>query len=307
MAGLYPVSQGTAELLERFPPQGETHRWLARVAAGLRGTFTEERCVGVLRRLCEHVRHRRIPEREIAAAVRFAYGSSVSRSSFLVPGCEKTPTIGSSRRATYDWPAADGELIERVILETAPGFDAAGDSEITAEEALLALFESGDLLCAGATQMSALVRPLAETVVDAGLMQFVVPNPMKGAEAVNKAGERSARCQANVKERRYLVAEFDLPGRGHEAQARLVTALGRALPCCMVVDSGGKSLHAWFAVRGMAETDMARFFGYACGLGADRSRWDPCGWLRMPGGLRRRDEGAPVRQRIVYFEREHVL
>ena len=307
MASLYPFPQRTAELLERFPPQGETHHWLAQVAAGLRGTFPEARCAVVLRRLCEHVRHRQIPEREIEAAVRFAYGLA---SETRRPRSDGTvvPSPGSRpRRTAYEWPPADVATIERVIEGTDPMFDVTRDSEMTAEGALLTLFESGDLICAGPTQMTALVRPLRETAADAALMQFIVPNPMKGVEAVNKVGEVSRRCQANVKERRYLVAEFDLPGRDHGAQARLITALGRALPCCMVVDSGGKSLHAWFAVRGMDEDEMARFFGYACGLGADRTRWDPCGWLRMPGGLRRRAEGAPVLQRIVYFEPEHVL
>jgi len=69
----------------------------------------------------------------------------------------------------------------------------------------------------------------------------------------------------------------------------------------MVVDSAGKSLHGWFALRGVPEAERVRFFGYACALGADPSRWDVCGWLRMPGGLRRRPEGAPVRQDVVYL------
>ncbi len=289
-------------MLEDFPPQGETHRWLARVAMGLRETFTQECCVHVLVRLCEYVRHRRVTEREVCDAVAFAYG-------LASPSYEgRMPTPGEMKlRTSFDWPAADAALMDFTIQGVEPMFDPAADAGVTAAEAIRQLYDPDDLLCAGPSQLSALVRSVADTARDAEFMQFIVPNPMKGLEAVNKGGKPSKRCQANVKERRYLVAEFDLPDRDHDAQARLITALGRVVPCCMVVDSGGKSLHAWFPMRGMSEPQAARFFGFACGLGADPSRWDPCGWLRMPGGLRVRPDGTRVRQRIIYFEREHLL
>ena len=75
MAVLYPFSSRTAELLAVAPAAGSTHRWLAQVASGLCRVLTAERCAAFLRRCCEvHVTHRRVPEREIAAAVGLAYG-----------------------------------------------------------------------------------------------------------------------------------------------------------------------------------------------------------------------------------------
>jgi len=302
MALIYPFSQRTAGQLESFPPQGCTHRWLAQVAAGLRDTFPPERCATVLARLCGEVRHRRITDREVQDAVAFAYGQPRPPT-----GARKIMPALTKPRTSFDWPSADPALMEQVIRDMEPLFDASGDTGLTAAGAIRQLYDPDDLLCTGPSQLSALVRSVEDTARDAEFMQFIVPNPMKGLEAMNKKGELSKRCQANVKERRYLVAEFDLPDQGHDAQARLITALAKKLPCCMVVDSGGKSLHAWFAVRGMIEPEAAQFFGFACGLGADATRWDPCGWLRMPGGLRVRPDGTRVRQRIVYFEREHIL
>lgn len=287
-------------MLERFPVQGEAHRWIARVAVGLRDTFSEARCLAVLSRLCEHVRHRRIPEREIRDAVRFAYGGGAAAGGGR-RGRPPAAPLRKAQRTTFDWPEADGELMARVVATVEPLFDPARDTGVPADEALQGLFAPGEWVCTGPSQTAALVRPLEKAAADAAWMQFIVPNPMKGPEAVNKAGKASGRCQANVLLRRHLVAEFDQPGLGHDAQARLITALAREAPLRMVVDSAGKSLHAWFLAEGLGLAASARFFGYACGLGADPTRWDPCGWMRMPGGLRRRDEGPPARQRVVYW------
>jgi phosphoglycolate phosphatase-like HAD superfamily hydrolase len=68
-----------------------------------------------------------------------------------------------------------------------------------------------------------------------------------------------------------------------------------------VVDSGGKSLHGWFRVDGLNTRDQVRFFWVACLLGADPTRWDVCGWLRMPAGLRVVNGVPATRQRIIHF------
>jgi hypothetical protein len=67
------------------------------------------------------------------------------------------------------------------------------------------------------------------------------------------------------------------------------------------VDSGGKSVHAWYRVDGMSAREQASFFAHACLLGADRTRWDTCGWLRMPGGLRVKSDGQQVRQKVLFW------
>jgi hypothetical protein len=160
MAMLYPFPARTAELLERFPVQGEAHRWIARIAAGLRGTFNEERCFTVLSRLCEYVQHRRIPEREIRDAVRFVYGGRAAAAGGGRRGRPPTAYATARRRTTFDWPEADGELMARVIATVEPLFDPARDAGVWADEALQELFAPGELVCMGAVSERPLVRPV---------------------------------------------------------------------------------------------------------------------------------------------------
>jgi len=275
----------TATRLQKMPGPGGTHLWLAQVAGGLKRVLPAEACASFLEQCCERwVTHRRVPAREIRDAVAFAYGEA---------------TAGHQGRR---WPAADAAAVARALGDgAAPLFDGVSDTGISAAEAMGNLSRPGDWVCGGWSCERPVVRRLEEWMADAADAQFVCPNPMKGAEAVPcKTGRPSLRCQANVAARRWIVAEFDDATKTKAQQAKLVTVLASALSLKLVVDSGGKSLHAWFYCEGVAEADVERFFRVACVLGADPSRWDPCGWVRMPGGMRRRADGTSVRQRIVF-------
>ena len=288
MAGVWPFSQRTVELLSRPPEAGETHHWLARCAAGLAagGQVTRENCASFLRYVCETwVRHRSIPEREIEAALRLAYDTP------------RDPT----RKVGVVWPKVDAAERAGAAASAATLFDGVSDTGMTADEALRDLFEPGELVCCGWICERPIIRPAGEWLPRASTLQFIVPNPMKALLGETKEGKPSARCQSNVAERRYVVAEFDDAAFGKPQQARVASALAVALPLVMVVDSGGKSLHCWFDCRGVEAADVAAFFAAAVKLGADKTRWDPCGWVRMPGGLRRRD-GVATRQKILYFK-----
>ncbi len=287
MANVFPFSRRTAELLSAPPVAGETHQWLARCAAGLAagGQVTRENCARFLRYVCETwVCHRAIPEREIEAALRLAYD---------------TPRDGT-RKPGVAWPGLD--MAERAgAAECAPVlFDGVTDTGMTADEALRGLFRPEELVCCGWVCERPLIRPAGEWLTRASTLQFIVSNPMKGFLGETKEGKPSARCQSNVAGRRYVVAEFDDATFGKPQQARVASVLAVGVPLVMAVDSGGKSLHCWFDCRGVHPSDVAAFFALATKLGADLTRWDPCGWVRMPGGLRRRD-GAVTRQRIVYW------
>ena len=290
MANLYPFSQRTAERLAAMPGAGGTHRWLAQVASGVRHVLTAEKCFEFLRRCCDvHVAHRCVPDREIAGAVELAYGEPSGGNG-----------VNFGRRA-IDWPEANAEVIHRVLDKVEPAFDGVSSTGLRPPAVLRELFREGELICTGIDSEHASVRPLAEVLADAELLQFICVNPMRGSLAMNHSGRPSARCQNNVMARRYLVAEFDDPGLGKREQAQLATALGDMAPLVMAVDSGGKSVHAWYAVEAMTRKDQARFFAVACLLGADPTRWDICGWLRMPGGLRSRLDGSRVRQKVLYW------
>ena len=80
----------------------------------------------------------------------------------------------------------------------------------------------------------------------------------------------------------------------------MASALNSALPLVLAVDSGGKSLHCWFDCRGRDDQDVAAFFAAATRLGADKTRWDLCGWVRMPGGQRWTGDGRKVKQKVLW-------
>jgi len=289
MAKLYPFSNRTERLLSEPPKPGETHRWLARVAGGLNTTLGAEHCFAFLRRCCdEFVTHRQVTDREIQDAIDLAYSG------------QGHDQVNFGRRP-IQWPDPDTAAIGKIVAKTTPCFDGEVSTGLQPAEVVPHLFGQGELVCSGAASDKATVRPLAQVLSDAERLQFIVPNPMSGPSARNKSGKRSIRCQNNVLERRHVVAEFDDPSLTKPMQARLVTALADVAPLVLAVDSGGKSLHAWFHIERWSPRDQARFFAAACLLGADPTRWDVCGWVRMPGGLRPVDGGDSVRQRILYF------
>ena len=294
MANLYPFSQKTADRLAAAPQAGGTHKWLAQVASGVSHALTPAQCGEFLRRCCDvHVAHRRVPDREIEAAVEFAYQQGEQGS-----GSEVQMNYG---RKAIEWPEPNAEVIGRVLATVEPVFDGETSTGLRPVDVLPLLFRPGELVCTGAESERAVVRPVEAAVADADTLQFICLNPMRGSMAMNHAGRPSARCQNNVMLRRYLVAEFDDASLGKRGQAQLATALAEQARLVMAVDSGGKSVHAWFHVEGMARKDQARFFAVACLLGADATRWDICGWLRMPGGTRVKADGGRARQRILYF------
>ncbi len=294
MATIWPFSEKVVKVLETPPEAGGTHRWLARAACGLAssGAVTRENCVRFLTDVCRTwVRHRQVPAREIESAVALAF--------------EPGAVFKVGVKLPFRWPACDRAERDSVVAGCAsPLFDGVTDTGVTAAEALGGLFGLDETICGGYRCETAVAATLeGYWGVKAGGAQYLCPNPLKGSMSVpNKAGKPSIRCQANIAVRRWIVAEFDDPELCRADQAKIATALARRLPLKMAVDSGGKSLHCWYGCGGLSERACALFFAWAVSLGADPSRWDPCGWVRMPGGLRRRTDGTSVRQRVVYWD-----
>ena len=309
MGDLHALSPVTLERLRAGPRAGGTHQWLPQVAGGLRLVLTPAKCFEFLRRCCDlHVTHRHVPDREIEAAVALAYEQG-NRCSHQHPGAGEQKGVGGQGthgRRVPVWPEANPEVIRKVLDTTEPRFDGETSTGLRPCNVLPKLFRPGELVCMGADSATARVRPLIRILRDAERVQFICINPMRGLIANNMEGRPSPRCQNNVLVRRYLVAEYDDASLTKRMQAQLATALANLAPLVMAVHSGGKSVHAWYAVEAMSEEEQVRFFAVACLLGADQSRWDKCGWLRMPGGLRVKSDGARVRQQILYFDAETI-
>jgi hypothetical protein len=122
-----------------------------------------------------------------------------------------------------------------------------------------------------------------------------------------KDGRLSAHCLDNTGGRRHLVVEIDDKSISKNHQAAIINYLADRAPLVAVVDSAGKSLHAWFCVEGAEEASgspLERFFAHAVALGADPRMWTLSQFARMPSGTRRITGGVvhePRRQSLIYF------
>lgn len=288
MATLYPFSNETCKLFKEGPDGwGQAHNWIYQAALRCVRFWDNDRSFGFLRRyLDEQFSRRRVKDQEIRDAVEKArkYADSVG---------EIAHTYQRLR-----WPAKNPEMIARVIRQYAPLFDMTPTA--TPEEVLYGLFNPDDQICFGQSVTSAAIATLDTVRQYAPRMQFIVPNPMRGPFGVTRDGKPSPRCLDNVLVRRYVVVEMDDPELGKENQARIIHCLSTMNPLVMVVDSGGKSLHAWFWVEPLPRAEQMRFFGVATALGADPSKWDQSSWVRMPGGVRPTNPGERL-QNIVFY------
>lgn len=81
----------------------------------------------------------------------------------------------------------------------------------------------------------------------------IIPNPLTGLEGTTKEGKPSFRSDNTVKTYRFCLVEFDdLP---REDQIRFWSAA--RLPVVCLIDSGGKSIHAWLDVQKRATVTTA--------------------------------------------------
>ena len=143
--------------------------------------------------------------------------------------------------------------------------------------------------------------------------QFIVPNPMLAETGITQDGRVSQRCRANAttaRERIYWVVEFDREPDGKspvplDSQARRLRWLSGMMKLVMVVHSGGKSLHGWFAPPRDTKGNLSvplhtveQWWDLAVALGADPAAARPEQAFRFPWGMR---ENGKV-QRVLYFD-----
>jgi len=82
----------------------------------------------------------------------------------------------------------------------------------------------------------------------------IILNPLNGAPAPKKVGEgETLRGDANIKKYRFCLVEFDDLSR--EDQIRFWSAV--RLPVVCLIDSGGKSIHAWLDVQKLATVETS--------------------------------------------------
>jgi hypothetical protein len=112
------------------------------------------------------------------------------------------------------------------------------------------------------------------------------------------------RSDLNIGERLFIVVEFD-SGSASE-QTKLHSYLNRtnpAFPLIMLVWSGHKSVHGWYASYGNSERRVRTFQRKASSLGADQTCVSPSAWIRMPNGFNYKHRTI---QKVIYFDIENL-
>ena len=130
----------------------------------------------------------------------------------------------------------------------------------------------------------------------------VIPNPVKPEGGLTLDGKPSFRCDDAVASFRYAVAEFD--GISKEEQLKLWWGFESA-PIVALIDSAGKSIHAWLRVdcpdRAAWERDVEQklFPRVLIPLGCDPQCRNESRLSRMPGHYR---ADKKAWQRLLYLD-----
>ena len=126
---------------------------------------------------------------------------------------------------------------------------------------------------------------------DLSQYQFITYNTFP-ADATN-------RSEAQVLGRKYLLHETDDPSLSFEQQLGLIKRLENEAELKMIVNSGGKSLHAWFK---WTPGNKKAFLELSQKLGGD-PRFKLMNQLcRLPWGTRRKEASLPAAQPIIYWK-----
>lgn len=303
------------EMLSACPATGGgVHLWLFRVARVLHPFYADKGRMADLLAQASAGCGREVPQSEILAAVANSQACAWQPRGKLESGRDRQPVSRPASAETASpsfsaWPQRNDEQIEAVVAasdvaglvdlwEASPVRPDWGEPQT--EELIDALFPGNPLLCCGKHINRDIGTGTREEWRGQLLVQqFIVPSPMTAEEGLKKDGGPSLRCLANTGPRRYLVIESD--HGSVDIHAAVLWHLARLAPLVMVVHSGGKSLHGWFACQGSSEALQRRFMRYAVMLGADPATWTRCQFVRMPDGLRRRPSAFGVRQSVFYF------
>jgi hypothetical protein len=202
---------------------------------------------------------------------------------------------------------AEGAGIGEVDFWEAPPVRTKTPPEQDTTLLLEALYAPSDVLFIG-DRYGRMVRSVAEWLARFRtahpIPPHIIPNPLTGEAAPTKDGRPSFRADACVKGFRFAVAEFD--GMSREDQLSFWWAVN--LPVCALIDSGGKSLHAWIRIDGVETASLwtelveGKLFGrWLIPLGCDAACRNEARLSRLPGHFR---EEKGRWQRILYLAPE---
>ena len=253
------------------------------------------RAYRIIRRMVDAVREengRFTPDREILSAIQYSY--------------EVTPATGTER--VRPWPVPNKTLqaeCRRLSKQRGWNLESLREaSALTVKDAIeadpwffmAAMVGQGALVCIGQGVAKFETLPLEEVRTQLHLWEFIVPNAMSALEGKRKSdGELSAHTLDNTGPRQNIVVEFD-DGATLDEQAARHIWLSEFRKLRLVVFSGSKSLHGWYAAEN--EADDRKFMEEAVRLGGDPKTWLRSQFVRLPNG--QREDGTI--QRVEFFD-----
>ena len=246
---------------------------------------------------------RKISDKEILDAVSRAYRENRN---IILPNGEKYRRYAPRKTEPL---VHDGKTALRRIIEQSNITDEADLWELSEIRLdwkrkadtinfLSRMFEPADMVFIGNREESGIVGQNIRSVKDwidyfqagGGTAPFIIVNPLTGKAAPKKTGDgETFRGDGNVQTFRYCLVEFDNLSR--ENQIRFWTAA--RLPKAALVDSGGKSIHAWLRLSGIKsmedwqrEIRQELYEQHLIPLGVDSACSNPARLSRLPGHLR---------------------
>jgi len=280
-------SKSLAKSKHESPPTHGIHAWLMSASRSCR--FKAMTAQETANHLASLQYRRTVPHSEILAAVNRVFSTdtiTTTTTSKAAPKPEKPAWIKTATdRIFTDWQTTEQDLVE--MSDVHP-------QDIDQRALLECLFPApGALVCIGSAFNRFTTAPLAAHE-NLSHGQFIVPCYMTAREGITADGKASCRAKSITGDRRFIVFDFDEPPSAHHP-AIVRWLMGVRAPV-LVLSSGGKSLHAWYATE-TAESDES-FWKLGIMAGADPAlKANHAQVVRLPMG--QRDNGNM--QRIIYF------
>lgn len=266
------------------PPENGIHLWFPSIARKCR--YTGMSASETINCLASLSYRRKVPLREIVEAVNLVFETDLESTRGQTQKDRRRTWLSEATCKIFSmWQTTEQDLVD--MSDVHP-------DDIDQQSLIKCLFPDEDaFICIGREFNRFATAPLNEHR-DIHRSQFIVPAYMLARTGLTQAGNLSCRALENTGERRYIVLDFDDPPPQHHASI-IRWLMGTRAPV-LVIKSGGKSLHAWYATE--APESDAQFWNAAIMAGADpaiqRNRGQA---VRLPMGTR--DNGNV--QRVIYF------
>jgi hypothetical protein len=302
------------QALSRIPPPGTgCHPTLLSVANyGVMAGLDGER---ILRDILGNIPYgqRRISEREITDAINKAMGDHTKGT--FAPKAKQAPIVSNGER-TLEKLIGQGIFSDEADLWEASPIRLWDSPEKDHVLFIETLFGKNDLIWIGDRHDSGVMGNTIKTAAEwinyflAGgpTGPHIILNPLTGTPAPKKSGEgQTFRGDGNIASYRFCMVEFDNLSR--EDQIRFWSAI--KLHIRALIDSGGKSIHAWIDVQKLvkvetpaqwqAEIKERLYDRILTPMGVDSACSNPARLSRLPGHFRQ-EKGAY--QRLLWLSPE---